>query len=207
MNQLEDPLGASGVLELMLAQVAQRVPVHQLVCDPGGRGRRQQNLTPVSGGQNPLGPPESRPEVAPLAHHRLSHVQRHPHPERSNLTQRLIREPLLGLDTSAHAVHRRSEHGHHSTARRPHNLPIRGLYSVPKDHVMARESIVPNVPTLLPGPAAAFEVRQQEGESPPREARPRLKRRVPLQDRQLKGLQPGARLQSQLLTQQPAQFR
>src|SRR5439155_1702605 len=107
----KDPLGPNQIFETILSQIAQAGARWQRVASQLLSGEREQDLAAVSGVQQPGDAVERRAAVITLLLLGGTGVQRHPHPQRTDASPRLLLEPPLRRERRRHCLRCRGEGG------------------------------------------------------------------------------------------------
>ena len=122
MDELEEALRTTEILEPMLAEVDQVSARRECLLREGAGRLRQKDLSPVPGGHDPRRPVDRRAEEVVAAMLSLTGVHAHPHPQRTGLTPRFRGDAELGSQGGGRGVDCPPEHRHHPIARRLDDL-------------------------------------------------------------------------------------
>ncbi len=166
MDELEDSLRTSKVLEPVLAEISQARPSGQPLLGQGRGGRREQHLATVPGGHDPGRPIDGRSEVVVAASVGVAGVESHPDAQRPGLAPSFRAKRLLGRQRRRNPIHRRGKDRHQAVAGGLDHASGRCLDRLGQDRVVPLQGGPHRARQPLPELGAAGEVREQEGQGP-----------------------------------------
>jgi hypothetical protein len=161
--QEEDPL-VLDVLQPCAAEIADLDAVRDVVPDQRPRRLREQNLAAVACGADAGGTHDVHPEVALLAHDRLSRMQTHPYLHLRSVRPCVRRELALGGHRSPHGVFRAWEREEERIALCIDLLAARSMQLLAEDAPVIAVNLLVAVAQLLEEPSRALDVREVQGD-------------------------------------------
>ena len=166
MDELEDSLRTSKVLEPVLAEISQACPSRQSLLGQCCGGRREQHLTAVSGGHDPGRPVDGRSEVVVAAPVGVAGVESHPDAQRPGFAPSFRAKRLLGREGRCDPIRCRGKDRHQAVAGGLDHASGRCLDRLGQDRVVPLQGVLHRARQPLPELGAAGEVREQEGQGP-----------------------------------------
>jgi hypothetical protein len=165
VEELVHPLWLQQISEAVLAEIAEFGPGRKGVAGEELNRRGEQDLPTVTGPQQPSKAVERSGEVvASLVWRRFPGVQRHPHPERTDLAPILYKECPLSIESGRNGLRGRRKGGLH---RIPDGLevgpPMRLDRGIEQGNVTL-DCSCHRLPVPLPERSAALDVGEEEGD-------------------------------------------
>ena len=179
-RKVSGKLGGEELVEaLSLDQIAQPVPAEVAEGDPrirprtrqGGDRPRQQDLAAVGGTQQPSDPVHMRAEVVVPPLFCCAGVDRHPHPQATDLHPRGRRQRPLGGDRGANRRVRGEEDGAEGIPHGLEDVAAGVLDGAAHKRVMPGKRHRHRLGVVLPAAGAPLDIREEEGDGPARPLR------------------------------------
>ena len=208
--ELIEALRLIDVLQAPFAQISNRDTRREVFLGQLPRRGREQHLAAVAGRADTRGAMDADPDVALLAHPRLTRVQAHAHSDCTSVRPALGRQVALSVDGGRDGVGSRAEGDEERIALRVHHPPVVGGEGTTQQPLVLGEHLrVAVAAQLMEQLGRALDVREQEGDGPARNPRRPLvggrarERGIVLEDRALEPVELLARLDAELVDQQP----
>ena len=162
MLELVETLGAREVAQPHEAEVAQRHVLRQPVGHERDDRLRQQDLPAVRRTHDARGAVDRAPEEVAVAALDRTAVETAAHAQREAAVRRRLGERQLQFEDRRDRVERVVERGVHAVAQHLDDRAAMPLHGAADERVVARERRAHPLGLLLPEPAAALDVREQE---------------------------------------------